>query len=267
MADNYQEWIERTRAIVDLAIASDAPRWLTKVLQAIKNKPPGQLDWRDDAIQALRENAVETLANVTLTVEQALMILGPDFDWDSLLEPNRTWSNHWLSAASKVGVDDQERQTWWSRLLAAEIQQPGKYSLRTIATMDVLSPDEARLFSRLCSYVWKGTSRPHPIMLPPAGSSLWTLDVRDSLTLQNAGLITRQPQGYAWNVEANDLIVLNLGQTRVAISITKSGHFPVGTAILTEAGEQIWELVDVEYDPAYVDAMLAYWGDYGQVSV
>lgn len=272
MADNYQEWIDRAREFADLAKAVDAQGWLARVLTAIKNKPPDQPDWRGEAIQALRENAVETLATVTLTVEQALMILGPEFDWDGLVEPNRTWSNHWLSAVSKVGVDDQERRTWWSRLLAAEIQQPDTFSLRTIAIMDVLSPNEAQLFSKLAPYVWEDQSatgsnpaQRRLLIMPRDASSLWQPNVNEGLTLQSAGLASRQAIGFGTPVEVGHRYRMRLANHVVALTGTKQGRIRRGPLILTEAGEEISRLTDVDVIQQYLDELLEEWSEFADV--
>ncbi len=272
MADNFQEWIEPAKDITALAKAADAPGWLAKVIRAIKNKPPAQPDWRGEAIQALRENAVETLATVTLTVEQSLLILGPDFDWDSTVEPNGTWSNHWLSAASKVGSDDQERQTWWSRLLAAEIQQPGTFSLRTIAIMDVLSPDEAQLFLKLAPYVWSDQSTTELdraqrklLIMPRDSSCLWRPSVNEGLTLQSAGLANRQAIGYSTPVEVGDRYRMGLANHVIGLSGTKLGRIRRGPLILTEAGEQISSLMDVNIIQQYLDELLEEWSEFAEV--
>ena len=273
MVDDLPEWGERAKVIADVARAVDAPGLFRRLFDAALNKPPGESgpvsapDWRSEALQALRDNAVDKLANIPLTVEQAIRILEPDFDWGNLVEPNQTWSSHWLSAASKVGADDQERRTWWARLLAGEIQQPGTYSLRTIGIMDVLSPSEAELFSRLCGYVWVGTARPHPLILPRESSTLWRPDVSESLTLQAAGLIARQAQGFSWPMIAGERYRLNLGSTQVEISVNRNGSFRVGPLLLTEAGEQIWGLVDPRFQHGYLDEMLEEWRTNGDVSV
>ena len=273
MADDLQEWGERAKVIADVARAVDAPGLFRRLFDAALNNPPREPgpvsapDWRSEGLQALRDHAVDKLANIPLTVEQAIRILEPDFDWNNLVEPNQTWSSHWLSAASKVGTDDQERQTWWARLLAGEIQQPGTYSLRTIGIMDVLSPSEAELFSRLCGYVWVGTSRPHPLILPPESSTLWQPDVGDGLTLQAAGLIARQAQGFAWVVNAGDRLRLDLGNTRVEISVTRNSEIRIGPLLLTEAGEQVWGLVGAHIQQAYLDEILEEWRTHGDVSV
>lgn len=147
-----------------------------------------QPNYRELAENAARERALETIAGLHLTVEQALQILGPDFQLDDLARLDPTWERHWEEKASRAGMDDDERRTWWARLLAGELQQPGSFSLRALAVMDTLSTEEARLFSRICAYVWmKDISS--PVIVLPAGTEPWRLDNAEELTLSYCGLI------------------------------------------------------------------------------
>ena len=113
-------------------------------------------------LEVLRDNALDTMGSLDLTGEQAIRILSPDFDLAELQAPDPTWQKHWLAGASKVASDDQERQEWWARLLAGELKGPGSYSLRSIAAMDVLSREEAELFTRFAPYFWDVTNGSHP---------------------------------------------------------------------------------------------------------
>ena len=101
-----------------------------------------------------------------------------------------------------------KRRTWWARLVAGEIQQPGTFSLRTMAVMDTLSTKEARLFTRLCGYVWN-PSNP-VLMLPPDDSPLWKPDFDEAAILESIGLVKFDfLGGFTWgltNERVKDLI-------------------------------------------------------------
>ena len=60
---------------------------------------------------------------------------------------------------------------------------------------------------------------------------------------------------------------LDLGSTQVEISVNRNGSFRVGPLLLTEAGEQIWGLVDPRFQHGYLDEMLEEWRTNGDVSV
>lgn len=147
-----------------------------------------QPNYRELAENAARERAIETIAGLHVTVEQALQILEPDFQLEDLARLDPTWQRHWEEKASRVGMDDDERRTWWARLLAGELQQPGYFSLRALAVMDTLSTEEAQLFTRVCAYVWMGDIS-SPIIVLPAGTESWHLDNAEELALGYCGLI------------------------------------------------------------------------------
>lgn len=63
------------------------------------------------------------------------------------------WIAQFFNLSQDVG--DDEMQTLWARILAGEVARPGKYSLRTLQAVKLLSKEDARLFSHYCSYVWR----------------------------------------------------------------------------------------------------------------
>ena len=65
------------------------------------------------------------------------------------LDPD--WFMQWRQGASSVSND--EIQKWWSRLLREKVSQPARYSLRTLAQLRQMSPEEARLVEKAASYV------------------------------------------------------------------------------------------------------------------
>ena len=177
MEQDLQQSLETARVGLDVVqkaglLGRMASRILHRRSQGEAAEPR---DYREEALKAALENAVETIRVQEFTVEQALQILGPDFSLDDLGRVDPTWQRHWAESTSKVGVDDDERRTWWASLLAGEIQHPGTFSLRTMSVMDTLSTREAELFTRLCDYVWNPTNPPSYCHLKRAHSGNPTL--------------------------------------------------------------------------------------------
>ena len=196
-AQQYQQYLDVARTGLDVAQKSGLLKKICSLLPSRKSEQPEQpipsVDYREEALKALRENAVETFAGLALTVGEAAQMLEPEFALDDLDKVNSTWQSHWTDGASKVGNDDNERRTWWARLLAGEIQQPETYSLRTLAVMDTLSTGEAKLFTKLCDYVWN--PQDPLLILPPDESALWKPNFSDRALLESASLALTQEVG------------------------------------------------------------------------
>ncbi len=52
-------------------------------------------------------------------------------------------------------ISDEQMQILWAKILAGEITQPGKFSLRTLQFVKAMSKFDAKLFDNLCNYLFK----------------------------------------------------------------------------------------------------------------
>ena len=249
---------------------------LKNLFSRFTSRQPEQItqpvDRVEEALAALRENAVETLATISLTVAEAAQILEPDFTLDDLDKVNSTWQRHWTGGASKVGIDDEERRRWWASLLAGEIKQPETFSLRTLAAMETLSAKEARLFTRLCDYVWNPENP--VLLLPPGTSALWKPDFSEGALLESAGLVKVNDVGdFKWatidvggeNEVARrptpHLYMKFNSDTYVVADIAerKSVKLRCGRLVLTDIGREMYRLTAPNYPQSYRDEILQEW--------
>ena len=272
MDTETQQYLYLARKTVDVAEKSGLLKkigsWLTFRQQ---EQPEHSVDYREEALAALQENAVETLAGLTLTIGQAMQILKPDFSLNDLDKVHSTWQKHWTEGASNVGIDDDERRTWWASLLAGEIRQPGNYSLRTLAVMDVLSTMEANLFTKVCEYVWH--SRNAVVILPPDSSSLWKPDFADGALLESAGLAKFDPiAGFSFRTNFEDTTSNLDVRTKQRLSVTfgcqtyiiegdygEQVKLRCGSLALTDVGEEMYRLTMPTHQRFYRDEILQEW--------
>ena len=279
MDHNTQQYLDMARAGLDVAQKTGVLNRIFGLLQLRQpsepsqpiEQPDPQIDFRERALKALQENAVETLASLELTIHEAIHILGPEFSFEDLNKVNSTWQRHWMSGASNVGVEDEDRHAWWGRLVAGEIQQPGTFSLRTLAVMDTLSTEEAQLFTKLCSYAWNPSD---PVLiLPSAESSLWNPDFSQSAILESIGLVKfdtsigfqwgmvgdveedmerqRRPFPTGMQIDQKFFFVMNSTEKLVQL---RCGHL-----MLTDIGKEMYRLTSPEHSQLYLDEMLAEW--------
>ncbi len=102
------------------------------------------------------------------------------------MRPSKTWINRFAEAAGEAEEDEVRER--WAKLLAGEIIQPGKFSLRTIEALRNLSPSEAQLFDRVCGYSLDGGA-----LVSEGGAFQRASGIiyAELLVLDEAGLLTR----------------------------------------------------------------------------
>ncbi|MYC32465.1 MAG: DUF2806 domain-containing protein [Chloroflexi bacterium] len=268
-ASQFLQHLETARAIAKTA---EKTGLLGKVLSWVSfrrdpGRPEDPASYTERALHALRENAIETIASLELTVAEALQILGPDFLLDDLGSVNSSWKKHWEERASRVGIDDSERRIWWARLLAGEIKQPGTFSLRTLAVMDTLSTEEARLFTRICKYVWWEPLGEPLLIMPRSASDQWRPNFEESTLLENAGLVkftptdaSRSPIYLGLDEPQGGNLVLVYDKVPFRIDFpANSQDIRCGDLVLTDVGKEIYRLTTPEYSDSYRDEILLEW--------
>ena len=272
MEQGTQQYLEVAKTGLEAAHKLGLLKTIFSWLPSRKPEHPVQdvrmVDYGEEALKALRENAVDTLGGLTLTVEEAAHILEPGFALDDLDKVNSTWQKHWTQGASRVGIDDGGRRTWWARLLAGEIQQPDTYSLRTLAVMDILSTKEAKLFARLCDYIWNPQT---PVVILPSDKSvLWKPDFAEGTLLQSINLaIFDGIAGFEWiDKSTEDEIVRRSGSyLLMALNndsyLVRSDSKPVrlrcGALHLTDIGQEMYRLTSPNYPDSYRDEIVEEW--------
>ena len=273
MDPDAQQYLEEVaKKTIDVAEKSGFLKRIASWRPSRRQELPVQpMDYRQEALLALQENAVETLASLSLTVREAVQILEPNFSLDDLDKVNSTWQKHWTEGASNVGLDDDERRTWWASLLAGEIRQPGNYSLRTLAVMDILSTKEAKLFTKVCEYVWH--SRNAVMILPPDSSSLWKPDFADGALLESAGLVKFDPlAGFSYmtsnedtrgnaSVRSKPRLSISFGRRTFIVEGTYGQQVKLrcGLLALTDVGEEMYSLTTPAHQQLYRDEILQEW--------
>ena len=272
MDPDTQQYIEVAKKTLDVAEKSGLLKKIVSWRPSRQQELPAQqVDYRKEALLALQDNAVETLAGLTLTVREAVQILEPDFSFEDLDRVNSTWQNHWSEGASKVGLDDEERRIWWANLLAGEIRQPETYSLRTLAVMDLLSTKEARLFTKLCDYVWNPQN---PVLiLPRETSALWKPSFPDGVLLESASLVKLNGvTGFNWGPTETNAVGKAASATPRSITMVfggnvylvhgreeKQARLRCGQLALTDVGKEIYRIARPTHPQLYLDEILEEW--------
>lgn len=263
MDPETQQYLELAKTGLDTANKTGLLKGIWSRLPSFKplQQDENSVDFRRRAELALKENAVEYFASLELTTSLAKRILGADFNLDDIDGVDPTWQKHWTEGATKVGVSDEDRVVWWSRLLAGEIQQPGTFSLRTLAVMDTLSTAEARLFTRLCGYAWNPS---YPVLiLPPDDSSLWKPDFAEATLLESIGLAKFDSvNGFSVSSRketGSGRMMFHDDYFQIKAPPGKSVKLRCGPLFLTDIGKEMYKLTSPEYSQSYCEEIVSEW--------
>lgn len=101
------------------------------------------------AFERIKNREARRQKNIENIVEEATQQIPPNSTGQALDED---WVSEFMNHCQDVS-DEKMRQVW-SRILAGEFSSPGKYSLRTLNFIKLLSKKDADLFSRFCSFLW-----------------------------------------------------------------------------------------------------------------
>ena len=92
--------------------------------------------------------------NITKALLHAEEALSDEIGEPPTEKPDEDWLSRWSENAG--GVSNEEMQGLWGRILAGEIKDPGRFSLRVLDFMKNLNKEEADLISDISSYMISG---------------------------------------------------------------------------------------------------------------
>ena len=165
------------------------------------------------------------------------------------------------------GVSDEQMQLLWAKLLAGETVQPGAFSRKTLSIVDVMSKEQAVLFTRLCSTVWTIGSVLRPLIfgvVPPRYELSAGLTFEDLVNLDALGLVSFSGVGgYSVRTDSPDLPCVyfrKLHLVRHSDPNPGSKQYSVGKVMFTDAGRQLWSIAGPSLNEAYRQAVVEEFG-------
>ena len=175
----------------------------------------------------------------------------PAIPSDARVDDN--WLVNWRDNAAKVSAE--AAQLMWGRVLAGEVKNPGKYSLRTLDFLRLMSTFEAALVDSIA---------------PFALGQLFFLDGRGVAnskgvtystfaTLAELGLIELGQPGVdrpliSWQYSAKPLTFA--GRTKLLkVEMAPGVDFKAHGYLITKLGREVISLVERDTDPVYVEVV------------
>lgn len=169
--------------------------------------------------------------------------------------PNAT--SDWFSKFSELAKHASDEDMWnlWAKVLAGEICQPGKSSLRLLHTISMLRKAEAHRFALFCNYVWRDIHNKEFAIINEDALKWVTdqhgMDWRAIQSLRNLGLIN--PMNSVMSPEVTTSHLCYAGRAyHVTFGIVPK---PPILVELSEMGDELSGLCDPKPDWTYINTL------------
>ena len=169
-------------------------------------------------------------------VNKALELLNKPVNEYRIDSIDNTWIMNFMDYIKNIC--DEELKIIWSKVLAGELEKPGKYSLRTLEEVKKISKKDAELFSKLAGFIMKSEST-YFILNDNEILEEYGISYEDIILLDEIGFIKDDAKtiNYVSNqakIIYNDLFVFIVGKNeKLSLNIYK----------LTEVGEEVFSLL------------------------
>lgn len=166
------------------------------------------------------------------------------------------WRTKFFNKAQDI--TSEEMQDIWARILANEVSKPGTISLRTLDIISNLSKKEAEIFQSLASLSCYGGS----ILKIKNNDDLskFGISFGDILLLKAAGLVHDNSTLNITYPKFNDEIggIFRFGEKIISVKKENYDKYTFSQISLTPAGEELMEIIKIEYNYSYLEKFIAF---------
>lgn len=205
-----------------------------------------------DIAQSIEFQGRKRLVNARAVLEAAADELG-DKEVDDH-EPDPDWTARFFDCVQDVSSEDMQRI--WAKILAGEVENPGRTSLRTLDTLKNMTKREAEMFRDICSFVlgenWIFFDKAYT-------NDFDAIKYGNMLDLQDYGLVALQSflgNNIFW--EDNENWFLPYQNQGSCLWITRdekaSEVLGIPAAILTTAGRELFQIIECTPTWEYLQA-------------
>ena len=190
---------------------------------------------RDDITQRIEFQERKRLANIENVVREAANTLADKKIADH--EPDADWTARFFDYAQDISSEDMQKI--WAKILAGEVERPGRISLRTMDTLRNMTRKDAKLFEEIADFVignefifYEETHLEH----------YRVMKFENILHLQDCGLISAQ-LSLVWNIDWEKKEKSVFGYQGNALHVTKSANadevLSIPALALTATGKEL----------------------------
>lgn len=157
------------------------------------------------------------------------------------LLPSNEWAAHFYDSAKDCS--DDEIRILWSKILAGEIKEPGKYFKRTLTNLKQIEKHEAEWFGKFCKYTIDNSFFPEFAL---EGNRY--LHFNEFQSLVDCGFINANLGGFLLDESAE----LSFGSVVIEVTVGEK-PYNLGIYTLTDTGTQICSLLKSEPDEKFIE--------------
>ena len=194
--------------------------------------------------------------NIDTVVEKAAEDLkGKQVSEESVDED---WATRFFDIVQDVSKD--EMRALWAKILAKEIEKPSSCSIRTLEILRNISFKEAELFKKLADYVLMQKEGfvfyENNVMQKHGIHYIDECKLREAGLLQNGEMVSKTYKSSKNGVNIHNMIYGNLFIQMTLPS--QSQEIQMGILLLTQAGLEIFELVEINPKMDYLKEMATF---------
>lgn len=169
--------------------------------------------------------------------------------------PEKPIDEDWLTRFFHIvgNVSSEEIQVVWSKILAGEIIQPGRFSLRTLETIRNVSKDEAEIFQKIIPLVMS-SYRDCFISSDEKILNKHEINYLMLLKLDDAGLLKTNYTNKTYSISKNRKTVFFNDEKLVELNGKDTNEVKLshGIYLLTQAGYELYKILKHEINDEYV---------------
>lgn len=234
---------------------SEHPKEVCAVLPAPSSEPLLLPAIEQTAERNARADAIRREISLSKAVMYAEEELAQDPAEPSSNTVSDDWLLRWRECAANVSSD--ELQSLWGKVLAGEVKNPGRYSLRTLEFLRNLSQDEAKAIEKLSPFVVNDVVfRGDKVFLESEGISFSLL-----LAMQELGIVSGVDAlglEITWSSIAPDRFeraLVSYGRVLMVKHNDPTKKLKLQIYQVTNLGRQILRLGNFQANEAYLRAL------------
>ena len=202
----------------------------------------------DDIVQSIEFQGRKRFANVASIVEQAAEEVrdkeAPNH------EPDHDWTARFFDCVQDVSSKDMQKL--WARILAGEVESPGRTSLRTLDTLRNMTKSDAETFKVISGFVIN-----NDFVFYDASQAIvdGPLAYNNMLHLQDCGLVNVGPnlvKSIKWLDTTQRMFRFHLGAIMIDKGPDDSEKIEIPEVLLTTAGRELCRLIPTTFQLEYL---------------